>query len=1084
MNIPKLVILFDSSIPLQGPRLMELVVSNPATPANIVVRTPAVEHHFAVSFLNIPWFSFQDKVLDSGFWGARHVNERPALELSTSMLIEIEKVAYGQLEGSTGDILRGHSRDGLPSAAQLYSQVTGTQEEDQIPSRQYSWILSRVLTGFDLVRAIVFLSSNNKFFDWQMEKFLQWIQDINGEWILKAVLSTQTLTSEIFTSNLLISASKIRNLETLRSLLKLKTDATIRKKLLRTAMMEATKDGNVSLVEILLDGGAGANDLLGYTSDFTPLSLAIDSENYELTYLLLNTEAPVDQWSCYHGTALQIAAAKDNTAVVRILMDKGFNLDAPSGMSIPCETPKSCRQQRSRALISPLVHAVRNGNIELVKTLLGRGADINLCPGHQYKRFFFDLLEDRGEETDVVELRREFIIQTMRTALETAVYQENLELVKYLLNAGARADQHQCGNSALAIAAERGNVTLTKLLLVHGAELHGPTSCPFGRTAVQAASMNGNMILLEMLLSSITDVLTGLATINAPPSPHSGRTALQAAAEQGHIRVMRYLLALGADIKGPVAKTGGLSTLQAAVRSRSLDVVSFVLAAGADTSTPPGTISALNFAINQSNLPMLLLLLEHDLDVNARPVDRGETPLQAAIDDSKALTLTFLDNLIRAGADVNANWSFTDYSTALQKACDRHAHGYWTTLRNPFQEQQADDCDGLEVVQLLLQAGADANGPVEYVRGVPRDIVAGEIPIQTAAFAHHARLMDLLLQYGADPNATHGKEGCSALASAMRRLSKYDHGYQSQRQLRSVETVQLLLKAGAHANGRSYGTYEFEDHAHLQTSILGSAAQYMQPEVVRTMLASGADPNWRYSLDDTTALERAMLSEYEEIIHMILEAGADINAPAASVEHGRTALQQAASVGKMHIVRLLLQKGADVNAPASLKDGRTALQQAASRGETHIVRLLLQKGADVNAPASLKDGRTALQQAASRGETHIVRLLLQKGADVNAPPSQVRGVTALQAASIQGHLATAILLLHAGADINAEASAVEGRTALEGAAEMGRLDIVHLLLDNDHDLEGFYDRCENAADYADDEGHSVIARLLWEYQKD
>ena len=110
-------------------------------------------------------------------------------------------------------------------------------------------------------------------------------------------------------------------------------------------------------------------------------------------------------------------------------------------------------------------------------------------------------------------------------------------------------------------------------------------------------------------------------------------------------------------------------------------------------------------------------------------------------------------------------------------------------------------------------------------------------------------------------------------------------------------------------------------------------------------------------------------------------------------------------------------------------------------------------------------------------------MLLQKGADVNAPPSREAGFTALQAASIRGHLAVAIYLLDAGADINSPGSDVKGRTALQGAAENGRLDVVALLLENDNEMEGFYERCEDAAGFAEREGHMIIARMLRGYRK-
>ena len=58
-----------------------------------------------------------------------------------------------------------------------------------------------------------------------------------------------------------------------------------------------------------------------------------------------------------------------------------------------------------------------------------------------------------------------------------------------------------------------------------------------------------------------------------------------------------------------------------------------------------------------------------------------------------------------------------------------------------------------------------------------------------------------------------------------------------------------------------------------------------------------------------------------------------------------------------------------------------------------------------------------------------------------------------------------------------------GRTALEAAAENGRLDVLHLLLQNDNDPEMLAERCEEAAELAEEEGHRVIARILREYKR-
>lgn len=68
----------------------------------------------------------------------------------------------------------------------------------------------------------------------------------------------------------------------------------------------------------------------------------------------------------------------------------------------------------------------------------------------------------------------------------------------------------------------------------------------------------------------------------------------------------------------------------------------------------------------------------------------------------------------------------------------------------------------------------------------------------------------------------------------------------------------------------------------------------------------------------------------------------------------RTPLQHAVELGNMEIFNLLLEHGADVNAPAADDGGVTALQIAAIQGYIGIARRLLDLGADVNQEPHLK----------------------------------------------------------------------------------------------------------------------------------
>jgi ankyrin repeat protein len=174
---------------------------------------------------------------------------------------------------------------------------------------------------------------------------------------------------------------------------------------------------------------------------------------------------------------------------------------------------------------------------------------------------------------------------------------------------------------------------------------------------------------------------------------------------------------------------------------------------------------------------------------------------------------------------------------------------------------------------------------------------------------------------------------------------------------------------------------------------------------------------------------------------------------------GSTPLLAASYNGYVEIVKLLLDKGADINAKSG--DGYTALILASAYGHaksgyiilnknifaspnryTEIVKLLLDKGADINERDS--DNATALLRASQNGLMEVVKLLLNKGADVNV--RNINDATPLMVASTGGHTEIVKLLLVKGADLNVKTK-IDGvdYTALKIAKKKGWKEIITIL---------------------------------------
>jgi ankyrin repeat protein len=155
---------------------------------------------------------------------------------------------------------------------------------------------------------------------------------------------------------------------------------------------------------------------------------------------------------------------------------------------------------------------------------------------------------------------------------------------------------------------------------------------------------------------------------------------------------------------------------------------------------------------------------------------------------------------------------------------------------------------------------------------------------------------------------------------------------------------------------------------------LGLAISGGFPDVVRLLLAAGADPNATIGRG-STALSMAVDKKYREIVHMLLDGGAAVDAEEGD---GRTPLVWAAERGDEHTVAALLDRGADLNHIVR-SNGATALHVAAQEQHEKVVELLLARGARVNLRTA--SGNTPLHFAAYAGNTKIAALLLQHGAD-------------------------------------------------------------------------------------------------------
>ncbi|KAF7118130.1 hypothetical protein CNMCM5793_007523 [Aspergillus hiratsukae] len=209
------------------------------------------------------------------------------------------------------------------------------------------------------------------------------------------------------------------------------------------------------------------------------------------------------------------------------------------------------------------------------------------------------------------------------------------------------------------------------------------------------------------------------------------------------------------------------------------------------------------------------------------------------------------------------------------------------------------------------------------------------------------------------------------------------------------------------------------------------AARDGQLSMVNLLVEAGVDVNTA-NCSDRPPLVAAATYGYEEVVRLLIDAGAKANYKDGCLEH--TALCSAAERGHLAVVQLLVDRGADLNYIG--KNGMTPLGNSARHGHRDIVEFLLKRGAELDT----SNDHAPLWMASASGHIDVASLLLTAGAKKDLI---IGGRTALGSAIKISHTALVQLLLSRGADPNIHHP---GNSPLSNAIERGNVEIVELLL--------------------------------------
>jgi hypothetical protein len=179
--------------------------------------------------------------------------------------------------------------------------------------------------------------------------------------------------------------------------------------------------------------------------------------------------------------------------------------------------------------------------------------------------------------------------------------------------------------------------------------------------------------------------------------------------------------------------------------------------------------------------------------------------------------------------------------------------------------------------------------------------------------------------------------------------------------------AERLLKAGASPDSRD--AYE--------RTPLHVAAYFRRHDVIAVLAGAGADLGAK-ERDQYDAITIAAVADDVATLRVLLDLGA--SAKLVTSRHNGTALIAAAHLGYDEIVKLLIKAGAPLNHVNNL--GWTALMESIVLGKggprhTETLRALVVAGANVNLPD--RDGMTPRAHAWARGYWEMVRILENAG---------------------------------------------------------------------------------------------------------
>jgi ankyrin repeat protein len=403
-----------------------------------------------------------------------------------------------------------------------------------------------------------------------------------------------------------------------------------------TLLSAAARSGNKRLVNRILQWKPDLSVVGGHYH--TALQSAAHSGNLDVVKLLLDNKARDDSVGVYYRTALNAPAEKGSLEMLQTLL----RVD---------ETPKHTFNVRGGTYGYPIIAAASRGQLNIVKLLILKGADVNAADDSDTTALH---TAAAGKHTAVVE---ELLLQNCDYDRNSKVYGTVLHVLS-----SAEPASPELEEIALMLVDRGANIKLKDRQL---------------RTPLHEAARMG--------LERLTVKLLNIDNSNVNATDSGGNTALHHAAIGGHAGIVQQLIAHGINVS--IGDNFKAQALFRAAGCHHAQVVKLFLEARANPNARDcyGR-AALHGPAQTEDVSVQSMLLEAGAEVNAVGEDK-KTALHEACNMGRINNV----KLLLSQPNVELNLVDNDNCTALYRAL-RSTDGHYK-----------DQCVDPEIVALLLE---------------------------------------------------------------------------------------------------------------------------------------------------------------------------------------------------------------------------------------------------------------------------------------------------------------------------------------------------------------------------------------------